>query len=195
MNNHSDIWKNITMIIFYVICFLMVILFSKIKIEVYFSSKNLEFNYTIGIIYFKKIKSFDKDAVEKYINKKHKTASKQNKKTKFSNVKFILRYLNIEKLVIEFYSGFIDIMPTVFSIPIISIIISSIYMYLNINYDKKHYFKVKPIYNDLKISSKIHCIVSVKIAHIIYILLRLTFERRKENGKSSNRRFNEHCYE
>ncbi len=196
MNNHSNIWKNIIMIIFCVIiCILIFILLSKLKVEIYFSSANLEFNYNIRIIYFKKIKTFDKDSIEKYIAKRKKTASLQNKKKNSSNIKFILKYLNIEKLIIEFYSGLISIMPSVLSIPIISIIISSIYTFLNVNYDKNHYFKVKPIYNNLKISTKIHCIVSMKIAHIIYILFKLSFERGERNGKSSNRRFNEYCYE
>ncbi len=201
MNNHSDIWKNITMIIFLVIFIILIIfVFSKIKLEIYFSFSNFDYMYSIGLIYFVKIKTLYKSDIEKYVihqkrKKKINNSKKKKSKLQINEMKTILKYVDFEKLIVEFNSGFISLLPTVFSIPVISTILSSIYTILNIKYDENHVFCVKPVYDKLNISGKIHCIVSMKIAHIIYVLLILAFERRKKNGKSSNRGVNEYCYE
>lgn len=196
MNNHSDIWKNITMIIFLlIISILILFLISKIKLEIYFAFSNFDYVYSISLIYYKKIKTFHKNDIKKRMINKSKKLKKNESNEKFKIAKTFLKYIDFEKLIIEFNIGLINVLPTVFSIPIISTILSSIYTIIDIKYDRNHMFYVKPVYNKLNLSGKIHCIASMKIAHIIYILLKLAFERRKKNGKSSNRRVNEYCYE
>ena len=100
MNNHSDIWKNITMIIFLVILSILIIfVFSKIKLEIYFSFSNFDYMYSIGLIYFVKIKILYKSDIEKYVihqkrKKKINNSKKKKSKLKINEMKTILKYVD-----------------------------------------------------------------------------------------------------
>ena len=169
------------MIIFFIILFIFTfILNSKIKIEIYFASSNSKNVYNISIIYFKKLKTFYKDDIKKLLLQQ-KLKGRNIKKEDFQGLNIILKYANFEKLIIAINLGLVTLIPTILAVPILATCFSYLFAFLNLNVSKNHVFTVLPIYNKLHFSSKFHCIVSFKIAHIIYIIIKLFFERRKKN--------------
>lgn len=208
MHNHSIIWKNITMIIFlFILLIIVLFLNSKIKVEVFFNfsipkEHKLEWdvNYTIGIIYFKKMKTFYKEDIDKWRKRRRERSS--NPSSRNSIVKNYLSYFNkfisffkFEKLIVRSGCGLISAIPTVYSVTALSLFLSYIFSHYKIIYSKNCNFTVKPSFNRLELYSKIHCILSTKIVNIIYIVFIIWSERRKKNGRTSNRRTYEYCYE
>lgn len=228
MYSYNNNCKNITMTIFlFILLIILMILVSSVKFKIYFSQLGLEYYYKIDIYYFINICSLDKNDIKKMAkNEKIKKIYENKFKKEGENTKDIIKgflkkpskkakriisYINIEKLIINIKIGLIDILPTIFAIPILSTIISflmkiilnntDIRKYMNNTHcrrkNKRNYvFYITPIYNKAYMETKISCIIKIKIAHIIYIIFCfLMIEGGKKDGRTSNRRAYEYCNE
>ena len=178
------------MITFFVISLIIIILNLKIKIKIQAYLNNLDFNYILST------KLFGKEIIiNKISNTLLKKANKNSRKVNINKLAEHRKFFKIEKIDINTKLGLIDIFPTIYGIPLISTFYAFLFNYLKISFDENHRFNVRAVYNKLEISSKLSCILSIKIAHIIYIIILLKCERSKKYGQSSNRRTNEYCYE
>ena len=142
------------MIIFLIlISTLLIIIFTKIKIKIFFTLKNFEYYYCVDIIIYNlTIIKIDKNKIEKYAKKiKEKRKNKKQNKIKASK---IMKKIKIEELNINIKIGLLEIFPTVFSIPIISTIIATILPLLKTEKNKIKY-NIQPIYNEVAIQTKV----------------------------------------
>lgn len=152
------------MIIFLIlISILLIILFAKIKIKIFFTLKNFEYYYSIDIfIYNFKIKKLDKTEIEKCI-KKIKPKIKNQNQIKPSK---IIKKIKIEELNIDIKIGLLNILPTIFSIPIISTIATTIIPFIKTQKNSVKY-RIQPVYNELAFNTKVSGMVSFRIIDII----------------------------
>ena len=171
---------------------ILLFLFSKVKIMVTFNSHNLVFNYSISFLYFKKIFTFNRPKIKKHFLKREGNIKKEIKTKNFIN---FIDLFTIEKLRINIKGGLFGTLQTVFFISIISTIISILFNKLHLTIDDNHSYKIDSLFDKFEISLNFESILSIKIVHIIYILLRLFFERGKNDGRTSNRGINEYCHE
>ena len=127
--------------------------------------RNFEYDYNIEIFIYKlRIKTLDKNEIEKIMNRfKEKRKIKKQHKIRASK---ILKKIEIEELDINFKIGLLHVLPTIFSIPIISAIISSIYTLIKRNNNKIKY-NIKPIYNEFTIQAKVTGTISFRIFNLI----------------------------
>lgn len=194
------------MIIFLCVVLLFVLfLNSKLKLDVVFSYANIEhtvhrYDYRISIIYFKKIKSFSRKDINIWIKnrRKKKGISNNNRRRSIKYLKFLnnyIKFFEFEKITTYVRSGLISVIPTSFSVPIISTLLAFVYSKYNICLNNNCNFLVEPSYNKLELTVDVNSIISIKIVNIIYILLKIWIERRNKNGRTSNRRSYEYCYE
>ncbi|MBQ9267874.1 MAG: hypothetical protein IJ217_06345 [Clostridia bacterium] len=192
------------MIIFLIVLIVIgLVLHSKVKFEIFFSFSNLDYHYCISVIYFKKLKTFYREDIEKWRRKrKEKRAKKHGSQAQNGFWKsgkkvfpFLQKYLHFEKLIVDMRCGLIGVLPSVFSIPVLSTGLAYIYAFFKIPYSKNCHFSVLPAYDKFELTSKLHCIVSLKMVHIIFIIILFYRERRKKNERTSNRRAYEYCYE
>ena len=179
------------------ILLLLVILFlnSSIKFIIKFSFDDFDIQYNFRINYFFINKEVRINFFYKIIQKELKKNKRGNIKKEFEELKSIIHLLQFDRLIIIVRSGLINVISSTISIPIISSAISFFYSYFNLKNSKKFYYTVEPIYDKLKLFCNINCIVSIKVTHIIYIIFKSLFGRRDNNGRTSNRRTNECCYE
>ncbi len=161
----------ILLLLFILIAFF---LHSKIKLEIFFSSVGLDYHFNVSIIYFKRVKTFYKKEIQVFLEEN------KNKKMKLSlkEVKEILEYLSFETVTVDVQSGLIEVLPTIFSVPIIATFLSVIYSILNVQNPS---FSVKPVYNQLHFSSKIHVLFSIKIFNLIYLIFKILLGRIQKN--------------
>ncbi len=170
-------------ILFLLILFVVFVLFFKIKFELNIYIINFNYKFNISILYFKKqIKG--KNLLK---NKKPNTNIRLFKK--------LLKYIKIDELSININSGLIDVVLTSIFVSILASIISIIFLHLKIPCNKRIKYSVIPVYDRLLFDAKLHCIFSVRIVNIIYILISLFIERRNNNGRTSARKSYEYCYE
>ena len=155
----------------------------------------------------RKIKQFQKSKMlERLSNIDYKKISRNIEKKIYREFKitdlirfstYMLKKLKPEILLFRLYLelGFNDIFLTVYSIPIISTIITALLKYGNIDKNlkknkNKYKYEIIPVYNKYKINLKSDCIISIKFVHIIIILYNfLILQRRSDiNGRTSYRR-------
>lgn len=144
------------MIIFLIlISILLIILFTKIKIKIFFTLKNFEYYYCIEIfIYNFKIKKIDKNEMKKYTKKIG------------NNNAIKLKKIKIEELNINLKIGLLVTFATIFSIPIISTILATILPLLKTQREKIKY-TIQPIYNEMAIQAKAAGTVTFRIIDIM----------------------------
>ncbi len=99
----------------------------------------------------------------------------------------LLQALRVKKLYLKLEIGTIDIMITTFLIPIISTILS-VLLIKSAN-RKNCYYKITPLYTDENIYNiDLNCIISIKIIHIISIMLKNINKGADKHERTSNRR-------
>lgn len=107
-------------------------------------------------------------------------------------LKINLEYLNVDlKLGTEF------MLLTSVIIITISTIFPMIANKFIKKYDSKKYnYKFTPIYNKNDIKLQLHCIINIKLVHIINVIISIIFKKGVfKNVRTSNTRFNDNCYE
>lgn len=206
------------LVLFFILLFIVItILTGTIKakiLELDLSSNNIQnakFNIQTGVYLFNLIKIFsfkiNEKKVEKFSNSKFALKFKKfdfNKIPKNvitpNKIKAYLKILNIslEKLNLSIEIDTENILIATFITPVIS---SFIAIFLSNTIKKykgeKYYYSVKPLYqgkNQIKLYG--NCIIYLKLVHIIHIIYILFREGRKnKNERTSNRKFNDNCYE
>ncbi len=151
--------------------------------------------YLLGIIKIAKVK-ITKERLKKL---KIKGDFKQIKKDiKFVRVNHIVKLLKkvkgkVEKANINIKIGTDSIMLTAY---LVAAVASAIGIAFGATNAKNSTFSVMPLYNSGNyIKINLNCIISVKIVHIIYAIYILLKRRRKNNGRTSNRRSYDYSYE
>lgn len=106
--------------------------------------------------------------------------------------KIYLEYLNL-----DFSIGTEFILLTSVIITTISTIFPMLANKFIRKYDSKKYvYKFTPIYNKNDIRLELDCIISIKLVHIINVILSILFKKGVfKNVRPSNTRFNDNCYE
>ena len=170
MYNHSDIWKNITMIIFYLFLFILLLsLFIKLKICIYLDILGTQTKIKFKFLFFK----FERNGKFVLKNKKRINSKKifktKNIKKKISKIILfdILKYGKYEKLYIYEEVGIIEPFITAMATAIASSITAIPLHLLDINFNNFKY-KVVPIYLDLKFNLNIETEISFRIIDIIF---------------------------
>lgn len=197
MNNHSDIWKNITMIIFLILLvFLLLILLLKFKIDVFFEIDGTKSFIKINFLFFEfkrkgsfflrrkclkhktRKKSICRSNTFKEVlkNKRENTLARNLSKNNMSwnkkNVtwKFlskVIRNIKFEKLEIYEEIGVLGPTMTSYALPIVSTLTVAPLNLLNINYNKFKY-KIIPDYKNLKLKIVIDSQISFRLIKIIF---------------------------
>ena len=192
MNNHSNIWKNITMIIFLIfLLVIFLILLIKFKLVIYFEINGINCYVKIKFLYWeiKRKGSFfirDKEFVKAKVNKELKRTKKNSnnkilsgklrlfKSKKQSNSKKILfeilKRSEFDKLELLEEIGLLEPSITAYTLPIISTITFFFFRKLNLNYNNFKY-KINPLYTDLKFKLILEAQVSVKLIKIILSII------------------------
>lgn len=192
------------MIIFAIFIILIVLLFMiSLKLKISFNVVDFEYYFRIdGYIFFHifkeergnkgNLKRFNKE----YDNKINPITKVFNKY--LNNILHPKEKINMPKHIfsfkeISFYIkiGLIDIMPTIYAIPIISTIVTMIVASKSEDV-KKFTFKIEPVYDKLCLNLKLSSIVKIKLAHIIYMILMIFMEGVKKHGRPSNTRTHEY---
>lgn len=149
-------------ILLLLIILLLIVLFMRIRIQIFLSVNDLEYYYCFNIFIFKMlVAKIDKKDVKSFLNK-NKQKIKNNKK----NIKFlkIVRKINFEKMYINVKVGLIEIMPTIFVVPLLSTLISNICAFLKV---KKFDYKIMPSFNELKLQTKMELELSFRIIDLL----------------------------
>lgn len=186
----------------------IIMILTTIKIEFKYINNNYKLIiklYILGKIRYLKIE-LNKEKILKIINKaRNKILEKDYQKVgeelyKDRNVikilikklKINLNYLNLDlKIGTEFI-----LLTTVIIITISTIFPMLVNKFIKKYDEKKYNYKFTPIYNKNAIKLQLHCIISVKIVHIISVILKITFKKGVfKNVRASNTRFNDNCYE
>lgn len=176
MNNHIIICKNNYMIIFLIILFIIILIMlnKKVKINIDFSTIGLEYNFCVNINYFLDIITLYKEDFFKY---KEKFKKNKNHQTNLKSYKWILKYIDIEKINIETKIGLYDILATSITIAVISTILAIILQKKFMKTVKQ--FSVKPVYNQYFFSLKGALYISVRMKDIIYIIFKIWKNNKK----------------
>ena len=205
MYNHSNISHNITMIIF--LCFFLLIvlfLYSNLKFEIDFSFGNMkdsilhyDYDYSISIIYFKKLKTYSRKKIKELLKKRRNNNSSKMTTTQiyFNFFKSYFRFLFFDNLTTKINIGLLSVITTIYAVPAISTFLSIIYSKYLLKNSNNCSFVVEPVFGKFELLASIHGIISIRIVNIIYILFKIWIERRNKNGRTSNRRSYEYCYE
>lgn len=193
--------------LFSIILLIIGILFSKFKINLInleVNTKNkkrfkYKLNLEIYLFYFIKIiifscneeniKFFSKKINYKKIIERLRIDNILNKQIEnYFELKNIT--VNLEKINLNCKVGTGSAIITGYIVTLLSIIVS---FFINrtamkIN-SELHQFKVLPIYrDDLIFELKLEGIISIKMIHILYVIKKQRLRRKKQNGRTSNRR-------
>lgn len=105
--------------------------------------------------------------------------------------------IDLEYLNLDFSIGTEFILLTSVIITTISTIFPMLANKFIRKYDSKKYvYKFTPIYNKNDIRLELDCIISIKLVHIINVILSILFKKGVfKNVRPSNTRFNDNCYE
>ena len=186
MNNHGIICKNNNMIIFLLILIIGIVLLNqKVRLDINFSVLNLEYYFCIRIHYFIVILTLYKED----FNKKNKKPKNINKFKILKNFKekidvLPLHYLEVEKIHYEMKVGLYDAVATSLIVPFLSTLSAiSLQKYFP-RASKK--FVIEPQYNDFFFSTKGVIKFSVKLKHILYLLLYTWLNRNDFLKEKSN---------
>lgn len=143
-----------------IILILIIILLAKITIDVIIEIDgiNLFVNIKIGFLKFtKKVSLIPK-------NKKKNSAQKK-KKISFKTIKYILRYIELDNFEAKIKIGLLFLFPTIFSIPIIAILIEQL-RYLPFKKIRKFSYEVLPIYEEVKLIARLKFRFKIRILDI-----------------------------
>lgn len=136
-----------------------------------------------------KVKMFNNNIkrIEKDIYKDRRTIKNIIKRLKIN-----LEYLNLDlKLGTEFM-----LLTSVIIITISTIFPMIANMFIKKFDSKKYNYKFIPIYNKNEIKLHLHCIINVKMVHIISVIISIIFKKGVfKSVRTSNTRFNDNCYE
>lgn len=194
---------------FFFSIFLLIIgvLFSSFKINLInldINSKNkkrfkYKLNFEIYLFYFIKIiifscndeniKCFSKKINYKKIIERLRIDNILNKQIKnYLELKKIT--INLERINLDCKIGTGNAIITGYIVTLISIMISFFINKSVMKIDSElHKFKVLPIYlDDLILELKLEGIISIKMIHILYVIKKQKIRRKKQNGRTSNRR-------
>lgn len=188
MYNHSDVWKNITMIIFYVLVTLLILILI-LKQTVYFEFcinglrsklyiKWWLFEYKTPwknkLMYqckqkLAKIKSKKSNKIRKFLNKKTERNIKNKNRKKFKIFICILKCLTFEKLNIFEEIGLLAPDKTAFFLPILSSVTTIPLRFLRVrNFD----YKIIPKYNELRFYTKVTTKINFRIINLIFCIIK-----------------------
>lgn len=151
-------------ILLLLIILLLILLLIRIRIQIFLSVNDLDYYCCFNIfIYRILILKIDKKDVKNFWNK-NKKKIKNNKNGK--NIKFlkIMKKIKFENLFLNVKVGLLEIMPTIFVVPIISAIISNICAFLKA---KKLDYKIVPAFNELTFKTKMEVQLSFRIIDLL----------------------------
>lgn len=187
------------MLVIFIISLILFLLSFSLKIEV---SENLisSFNQFKNIGYKVSLNLFNKFKV--FSIKIHPNKWNKNMKLKPSKILKILKFIKNHKIIkIEKFISDLEISMenpifTSYTVAILSSIIAIFLARTTNTLEKsKYHYKIFPLYiNKNKFNLSINCIVSIKLVHIIYMIYVLRKDDVK-NGRTSNRRSYDNCYE
>ena len=202
MYNHSSIWKNITMIIFYIfIIFIIVFIFikQKLHLEFYIAGLKSELNIKFWFFKFKRygnltlmsknklkledIKKFKSDAEK--ISMGIKKAKKTKKKKKFEYMICLLKNVTFER--VKIYEKFGLLVPdkTALFLPVLSNITMLPLHFLKIKFLD---YKVVPAYNELKFNAKIDAKINFRIINLIFCIIKEFWSKLLYSNKFTRRK-------
>ncbi|MCL2860312.1 MAG: hypothetical protein FWF46_07175 [Oscillospiraceae bacterium] len=187
----------------------IILILSSVKIQI----KKLEANNTkikydivINLFFLSKVKYFKIKINEDFINKRININKimkffkpKEDIKSQYNEIKFDFEMLHIklEEFHMELSVGTEDVLITTVLIVVISTIFSILFKKAIKKYDsKKYFYNITPVYtnkNILKLT--LSSIINIKIVHIIYVIILLIKGSGLNNERTSNRKFNDDCYE
>ena len=208
MNNHGIICKNNNMIIFFIVLviFILILINKKVKFDIDFSVIGFEYNFCVNINYFFDIITLYKEDILKYRRKFNKKIQKisninkyfDNENSNFSdienqskkqkqlskktkNYKWIVKYINVDRINIESQIGVDDVFVTSMIIPTLSSILAIVFQKYFPQATKR--FLINPVYNKFYFGTKGAIYITIKLKDVIYIVFRSLKERK--NVKST----------
>ena len=176
-----------------VVILIFLILISKIKVNVYFFQNDFKYFYLVKIK-FLFITLFEIDKIKASKKRREKSKKKTSIKPSLDLIKEVLEFVNLEKLELNACVGFKNEIFTSIIIPYISSIITLSGIKFKVK-SKNFNYKIVPLYNKLTLQNNFKCIFSMKIVHIISIIVSYYLERRIRKNGTSNRRIDEYGYE
>lgn len=168
MYNHSDVWKNITMIIFVILVVLFIlILFLKQILYFEFCINGLKSRVYIkyGFLKVRRCGDFDVN----FLEEKKKGIAKEKKRKKFKIFLCILRCLSFENLSIYEEIGLLTPDKTALFLPVLSnISMLPLNLLRIISWD----YKIVPKYSELKFKANVTAKISFRIIDLIYCIIK-----------------------
>ena len=208
-NFFINIIGNTFLVIFIILLlFLIISILTTIKIEFKYINKN--YKLIIKLYIFRKIRyvkiELDKKQLinifEKVKSKVFNDNDRRIEKDIYQErkvIKNIIKQLKIdlEYLDLDLKLGTEFILLTSVLITTISTIFPMIANKFIKKYDEKKYsYKFTPIYNKNDIKLQLHCIINIKLVHIINVIISIIFKKGVfKNVRTSNTGFNDNCYE
>ncbi len=207
---------NYYMLLFFIISIFLIIIcvfmcseirFSINYVQILSSNEENVFEYKgkAGLYFFNKIKLFsvklNNNKTRKILEKrffkekvlKAKNIPKSKKKVRNRMIKHIIKNTQIKALDLKLNIDTQSVILTSYLVGLISTIIPNIIRNNIKNINMENYkFQISPLYkNQNYLYVKLNCIISIKVVHIINIILK---QGGIKNERSSNRRFNVNCY-
>jgi len=191
-----------------IVLIFIVLILTTIKVNFKYFDKN--YKIIIKLYIFGKIRylqvEFDKTKLMQIIEqvkiKFEKNNRKRIEKELFKDRRIIKNVIkeskiDLEYLNLDFSIGTEFILLTTVIITTISTIFPMLANKFIRKYDSKNYvYKFTPIYNKNDIKLQLDCIISIKLVHIINVILSILFKKGVfKNVRTSNTRFNDNCYE
>ena len=207
-NFFVNLLGNIFLIAFLILSFILIIaILTTIKIDFKYINKNCKLVvklYILGKIRYLKIE-LDKKQLLNIFKKAKTKALDDNRRIEKdiyqdrNIIKNVIKKLqiNLEYLNLDLKLGTEFILLTSMIIITISTIFPMIANNFIKKYDSKKYnYKFTPIYNKNDIKLQLHCIINIKMVHIINVIISIIFKKGVfKNVRTSNTRFNDNCYE
>jgi len=182
-------------IVIFLLC-LFILYLSKLEIRVLKPADTYRIKLYIVFLNFIKIKIYNKSIKQKLKVEEliAKIDFKKSKDLKVYNVFIKKVKFDVKKLRLQIEVGSNNMLKTVFLNTIlasnIAILLGAIQDKIK---DKNLNYIVVPKFNKQKVTLKLDCIIQTNIVHISYIIYLLKRERRKQNGVTSNRKYNVVC--
>jgi len=191
-----------------IVLIFVVLLFTTIKINFKYLDK--KYKIIVKLYFLSKLRYFkielDKDKLKPIIEQAKVNFEKSNnrriEKEIFKDRKVIKNVIkeskiDLEYLNLDFSLGTEFILLTTVIITTLSTIFPMLANKFIRKYDSKNYiYKFTPIYNKNDIRLELDCIISIKLVHIINVILSILFKKGVfKNVRTSNTRFNDNCYE
>lgn len=199
MYNHGSIWKNITMIIFYIfIIFIIIFIFIKQKLHLEFYVAGLKSELSIKFWFFKfkrygnltlmsknKLKLEDIKKFKSDAEKNSMGIKKTKKKKKFEYMICLLKNVTFERLKIYEKFGLLVPDKTALFLPVLSNITMLPLHFLKIKFLD---YKVVPAYNELKFNAKIDAKINFRIINLIFCIIKEFWSKLLYSNKFTRRK-------